>query len=151
MLHPTALPRAAKQASYFVSIFAISLLQERSRANLNFSFLFNEIWPVRKRVAAKRQLGEGSRQSIFLERIAMSHYLHGQSAAALSERPPVFWPIFCSSAIVTVRTMMRTWAKRRQHRQELRDYVAIDHRATADMGITSSNARDWAKRPFWRP
>jgi uncharacterized protein YjiS (DUF1127 family) len=83
----------------------------------------------------------------FLERMAMSHYLHGQSAAALRERWPVSWRMFFNNAIET----MRIWARRRQHRQELLDYMSIDHRAAADLGITGNEAQDWAKRPFWRP
>ena len=34
--------------------------------------------------------------------------------------------------------------------QELIDFMAIDHRAAADMGVTDNEARDRAERPFWR-
>jgi len=77
----------------------------------------------------------------------MSHYFHRESAAALSERRPISWRIVFNSATDT----MRTWVRRRQQRRELIDYMAIDHRAAADMGITDNDARDWAERPFWRP
>jgi uncharacterized protein YjiS (DUF1127 family) len=76
----------------------------------------------------------------------MSHYLHGESAAALAERRPISWRLFFSRA----NELVRSWIRRRQQRQELLDYIAIDHRATADLGVAANDARDWAERPFWR-
>ncbi len=77
----------------------------------------------------------------------MSYYLRHASAAALTEHRPISWRIFFDSAVETVKI----WARRQKHRQELLDYLAIDHRAAADMGMSGTDTLDWAKRPFWRP
>jgi uncharacterized protein YjiS (DUF1127 family) len=77
----------------------------------------------------------------------MPHYLGHASAATLPERRPISWRVFFDGAI----EMVKTWARRRRHRQELLDYITIDHRAAADMGISGTDTLDWAKRPFWRP
>jgi uncharacterized protein YjiS (DUF1127 family) len=50
----------------------------------------------------------------------------------------------------SVAGMMRIWARRRQQRRELLDFMTIDHRAAADMGVAVNDAREWAYRPFWR-
>lgn len=76
----------------------------------------------------------------------MSHYLDGESVAAFAESQPFSWRAFFKSAADTART----WLKRRRERQELLDYLAMDHRAARDLGIDRSNAREWAERPFWR-
>ena len=44
----------------------------------------------------------------------------------------------------------RTYRMRRRHRQELLDYLASDHRAAADIGVTPYEAKLWSERPFWR-
>jgi uncharacterized protein YjiS (DUF1127 family) len=77
----------------------------------------------------------------------MSHYIHRESTATLAARPSFPWRTFFNNAAEVVGT----WFRRRQQRQELRDYMAIDHRAAADMGVSANDARDWAERPFWRP
>jgi uncharacterized protein YjiS (DUF1127 family) len=82
-----------------------------------------------------------------LERIVMSHYLHGESAAGFAGGRAFPWRAFLNGAAATART----WLMRRQQRQELLDYMATDHRATADIGVAGNDARDWAKRPFWQP
>ena len=76
----------------------------------------------------------------------MSHYLHGETAAALTQARPVFW----RPSVRDLARMVSTWISRRQQRQELLDYVALDHRAAADLGVSANDARDWADRPFWR-
>jgi uncharacterized protein YjiS (DUF1127 family) len=65
----------------------------------------------------------------------------------LPEHRPISWRIFFDGAVETVKT----WARRRRQRQELLDYIAVDHRAAADIGISGTNTLDWAKRRFWRP
>jgi uncharacterized protein YjiS (DUF1127 family) len=64
----------------------------------------------------------------------------------LPARRPISWRVFFDGASETVRS----WIERRRQRQELLDYIAIDHRAAADLGVTGNEARDWAQRPFWR-
>jgi len=76
----------------------------------------------------------------------MSHYLHSQSATAFAEHRSIPWRTLFTS----VAGIVRIWARRRQQRQELLDFMTIDHRAAADMGVTVNDARDWAQRPFWR-
>jgi hypothetical protein len=56
--------------------------------------------------------------------------------------------------------MARVVRERRRHdadlgppaeqRRELLDFMTIDHRAAADMGVAVNDAREWAYRPFWR-
>jgi uncharacterized protein YjiS (DUF1127 family) len=76
----------------------------------------------------------------------MSHYLHSQSTTVFGERGLVPWRALFAS----VAGMMRIWARRRQQRRELLDFMTIDHRAAADMGVAVNDAREWAYRPFWR-
>jgi uncharacterized protein YjiS (DUF1127 family) len=45
---------------------------------------------------------------------------------------------------------LRVYLMRRRQRSELLDYLATDHRAAADIGVTSYEAKLWAERPFWR-
>ena len=76
----------------------------------------------------------------------MSCYLHRESAAAFAQRRPFSRHVLLATAIAWVRVCR----KRRRERQELLDYMAGDHRAAADIGITSYDARNWSERPFWR-
>jgi len=81
-----------------------------------------------------------------LERATMSHYLHSHSLAGLSARRSIPWRAFFNRAV----DMVRMWARRQRRRHELLDFMAIDHRAAADIGVTGNDAREWAQRPFWR-
>jgi uncharacterized protein YjiS (DUF1127 family) len=42
------------------------------------------------------------------------------------------------------------WRLHRQQRRELLDYLASDHRAAADIGITPYEAQQYVDRPFRR-
>jgi uncharacterized protein YjiS (DUF1127 family) len=44
----------------------------------------------------------------------------------------------------------RSCRQRQRERQQLLDYMAIDHRAAADIGVQRHDALEWANRPFWR-
>jgi uncharacterized protein YjiS (DUF1127 family) len=79
--------------------------------------------------------------------MVMSHYLPGEAAAALAQRRPMSW----RGSLHSATRLLRSWVRRRQQRRELLDYMAIDHRAAVDLGVSANDARDWAKRPFWRP
>jgi uncharacterized protein YjiS (DUF1127 family) len=83
-----------------------------------------------------------------LERTIMSHYLHREAAAAALAQHR---PISRHQVLRAASDLLRTWIERRRQRQELRNYLAIDHRAPADLGVAGNDARDWADRPFWRP
>lgn len=77
----------------------------------------------------------------------MSRYLDGESVAGFPGSSQTFsWRKFFKSFAETARI----WLKRSRDRQELLDYLAMDHRAAKDIGIDRSNAREWARRPFWQ-
>jgi uncharacterized protein YjiS (DUF1127 family) len=46
--------------------------------------------------------------------------------------------------------LARRHRERRRQRQELLNFLRRDHRAAADIGMTTYGARKWAERPFWR-
>ncbi len=75
----------------------------------------------------------------------MAHYLLGQSATIFGARRS----IPRRTSLKSTLEVIRTWARRQRQRQELLDYMAVDHRAAADIGLTDNDARDWAGRPFW--
>jgi uncharacterized protein YjiS (DUF1127 family) len=77
----------------------------------------------------------------------MSRYLDGESVAAFAGSRTFSWRAFCKS----ITEAPRIWLKRQRDRQELLDYLAMDHRAAKDIGIDRSNVREWAERPFWQP
>jgi len=82
----------------------------------------------------------------------MSGHLDGESAAALAERRTFSWrtafqwPAFAHGVLGT----LRLWARRWREREEFLHYLAMDHRAGADLGSGATSAREWAERPFWR-
>ena len=57
---------------------------------------------------------------------------------------------FDRSLIKRLRSVIRTWAKRRRDRQELLNLLEQDHRIARDMGSTDHDLRAWAQKPFWR-
>jgi uncharacterized protein YjiS (DUF1127 family) len=77
----------------------------------------------------------------------MSRYLDGESVAAFAGSRAVSWRALFKS----ITDVPRIWLTRQQERQELLDYLAMDHRAAMDIGIDRSDAREWAHRPFWQP
>jgi uncharacterized protein YjiS (DUF1127 family) len=101
--------------------------------------------PPHKSGRAKEIEGEES-PSTFWSKIIMSHYLLGKSVSPLAERRPFSWRAFLHNGV----ELARNWARRRQQRQELLEYLAIDHRAAADLGIPANDAHEWAERSFWR-
>jgi len=72
----------------------------------------------------------------------MSSLVHRDSEAAFGMASRAF-----ADRIVAGWRMYRM---RRRHRRELLDYLASDHRAAADLGITAYEARLWSERPFRR-
>lgn len=76
----------------------------------------------------------------------MSRYFQGGSAAAFAQHRPYSRRAIFNAVVERARSCL---ARRRQ-RLELLDYVASDHRAAADIGITSYEARNWSEQPFWR-
>ena len=81
----------------------------------------------------------------------MSRYLDGTSVAAFAGNRSFAWSALRKRLLAgSVSRSARIWLKRWRDRRELLDYLAMDHRAAADLGIDRSNAREWAQRPFWR-
>jgi uncharacterized protein YjiS (DUF1127 family) len=76
----------------------------------------------------------------------MSRTFDVESVSTFAERPTFSFAALFRVIIETVRI----WRRRSRARQELLDYLAMDYRAAADIGIDRSNAREWARRPFWR-
>jgi len=76
----------------------------------------------------------------------MSDRVHGGLALAFAKRRPLPRRTFFNG----IAELMRACRRRREQQQELLDYMASDHCAAADIGITGYEARNWAERPFWR-
>jgi uncharacterized protein YjiS (DUF1127 family) len=76
----------------------------------------------------------------------MSQYLDGESVAAFTESRSFSSRALLRRAIDTIRI----WRKRQRDRDELLNYIAMDHRAGTDIGMDRNCARTWAERPFWR-
>lgn len=81
----------------------------------------------------------------------MSCNVQRESATAFAQSRSFAWRAFFHGAILGAIELVRTCRRRRQQRRELLDYMACEHRAAADIGITSYEARHWSQRPFWRP
>jgi uncharacterized protein YjiS (DUF1127 family) len=69
----------------------------------------------------------------------------GHAAAA-----PTHWLPSATALLQRAAELARKWRERRRQRAELVEYIALDHRAAADIGITGEQAHNWAERPFWR-
>jgi hypothetical protein len=70
-----------------------------------------------------------------------SSYCPGGSAPAFAERRSLTWRAVFGRAV----DRMRLSIVRRKQRLELRDYLASDHRAAADIGV-----RNYYDRDLWR-
>jgi uncharacterized protein YjiS (DUF1127 family) len=49
-----------------------------------------------------------------------------------------------------IAELFAAWRCHRRQRQEFIDFLASDHRAAADIGITAYEAQQYIDRPFWR-
>jgi uncharacterized protein YjiS (DUF1127 family) len=76
----------------------------------------------------------------------MSYYIALDAAAAVTPLRTFSWRRLCRGALGWLRSCRR----RQRERQQLLDYMAIDHRAAADIGLKRHDALEWANRPFWR-
>ncbi len=76
----------------------------------------------------------------------MSRAFEVESVSAFAERPTFSLSALFRRMIETARI----WRKRRRDRRELLDYLAVDYRVAADIGVNRSELREWAARPFWR-
>ena len=76
----------------------------------------------------------------------MSCYLQAESSASVAPVRTLSVPALCRCAVA----WLRSCRQRRQERAELLAFMAADHRAAADLGVTAYEAMNWSKRPFWR-
>ncbi|MGA7789622.1 MAG: hypothetical protein WCA56_15830 [Xanthobacteraceae bacterium] len=77
----------------------------------------------------------------------MSGSADRESAATVAARRSLLSHSIFQRAI----SLARIWRDRERQRRQLLDYIASDHRAAADLGVSGYEARRWAGRPFWRP
>ncbi len=76
----------------------------------------------------------------------MSSLARAQSATGFSESRHGPW----LALLKRLAERLRSYRARRRQYGELLDYLASDHRAAADIGVTSGEARSLSQRPFWR-
>jgi hypothetical protein len=70
-----------------------------------------------------------------------SSYCSGGPAPAFAERRSLTWRAVFGRAVKRIRASIAL----RKQRRELRDYLASDHRAAADIGV-----RNYYDRDLWR-
>jgi hypothetical protein len=78
----------------------------------------------------------------------MSCYLQNPGAGTLAQRRS--GRAWLHDIADRMANRMRAALDRRRQRQELLDYLASDHRAAADLGISGYEARSMSQRPFRR-
>jgi uncharacterized protein YjiS (DUF1127 family) len=76
----------------------------------------------------------------------MSGYVQAVASAAVAPVRTLSVPPLCRRVVAR----LRSWRQRRQERAELLSFMTADHRAAADIGVTTYEALDWSNRPFWR-
>jgi len=76
----------------------------------------------------------------------MSSVQHCQASAVLAGRDTFAWFNIATRWVQRVRAHWRA----RRERRELLDFLAVDYRAAADIGITHCEAQALSQRPFWR-
>lgn len=76
----------------------------------------------------------------------MSRYLQAEASAAIAPARTFFIATLFRRAVA----WLRACRQRRQERAELLWFMATDHRAAADIGVTTYEAMNWSNRPFWR-
>jgi uncharacterized protein YjiS (DUF1127 family) len=77
----------------------------------------------------------------------MSCYTERDAAAAVAPWRTFSWLAkICRDAVA----WLRACRQRQRERRELLLFMASDHRAAADIGVTRYEALSWSNRPFWR-
>jgi uncharacterized protein YjiS (DUF1127 family) len=85
-----------------------------------------------------------------MERI-MSDRILAELASTFTERRSFLWRSLPRSAVKIFAALLRTigtWHSRRRQRRELFEFLASDHRAAADIGITRYEAEQSFDWPF---
>jgi uncharacterized protein YjiS (DUF1127 family) len=81
----------------------------------------------------------------------MSDRILAEAASPFTERRSLSWRSLRRSAVRIFHVLFRTvgtWRSRRRQRRELFEFLASDHRAAADIGITRYEAEHWFNRPL---
>jgi uncharacterized protein YjiS (DUF1127 family) len=81
----------------------------------------------------------------------MSNSFLAAAASTSAERTSFSWLSLTRSAVKIFAALLRTvgtWRSRRRQRRELFEFLASDHRAAADIGITRYDAEHWFDWPF---
>jgi uncharacterized protein YjiS (DUF1127 family) len=77
----------------------------------------------------------------------VSCHTERDAAAAVAPWWAFSWPAkICRDAVA----WLRAGRQRQRERRELLSFLASDHRASADFGVTRDEALSWSSRPFWR-
>jgi len=83
----------------------------------------------------------------------MSDRILAEVTSTFIARRSFSWQSLTTRLIKLFRALFRivgTWRSRRRQRRELFEFLASDHRAAADIGITRYEAEHWLNRPFRR-
>ena len=75
----------------------------------------------------------------------MSGSVQGEASAVVAPVQTLSVPARCRRAMA----WLRSCRQRRREREELLAFMAADHRAAADIGVTTYEAMNWSKQPFW--
>ena len=81
----------------------------------------------------------------------MSDRILAEAASTFTERRSFSWRWLRRSAVRIFHVLFRivgTWRSRRRQRRELFEFLASDHRAAADIGITRYDAEQSFDWPF---
>jgi uncharacterized protein YjiS (DUF1127 family) len=81
----------------------------------------------------------------------MPNRILGHVAPPFAERRSLSWQSLTMRVIKIFRVLFRTigaWRSRRRQRRELFEFLASDHRAAADIGITRYDAEQSFDWPF---
>jgi uncharacterized protein YjiS (DUF1127 family) len=89
----------------------------------------------------------------YLMECIMSDRILAEVTSTFIERRSFSWRRLTRTAVRIFPALFRivaTWRSRRRQRRELFEFLASDHRAAADIGITRYEGEDWFDRPLRR-
>jgi uncharacterized protein YjiS (DUF1127 family) len=83
----------------------------------------------------------------------MSNRTFAEATSTFTERRSFSWRRLTRRTVRIFPALFRmvgAWRSRRRQRRELFEFLASDHRAAADIGITRYDAEHWFDRPLRR-
>jgi len=89
----------------------------------------------------------------YLMECIMSDRILAEVTSTFIGRRSLSWRPLTRTAVRIFPALFRivdSWRSRRRQRRELSKFLASDHRAAADIGITRYEAEHWFNRPFRR-